>query len=602
MNKIISIVLLVGAVAVGASVIYTHNRLSHTAEQAKGNLFSVTEDIHNLRQLDGEWSLSVLRSLVTDSDFDEVAGFLPRLRELRASLATAADAEGTIPDNLKNRLFRFLSLIESKEETVEQFKTNFAVIRNSRKFLPVATRSLLVSAEKIERDAKAKDGATSATRSDLAKRIRDIGDRVSAFSQRPDEGAKVRVLTQLSEFEEQVLQYPPELSNALNNYISHSRIIMERTIHLNGILKRVLGTEVAEAGTELSTQFKSFSASLNAKLDAGTDGLNKQLFMMILALAAIAIIAGIMYVVNIFNFDKKLKVNVAKATEELEQEIENNAGKSSPGTNMGSISSMANTIAQELGNPVEKLSESLEAIRGSAEKLDSLKGEVDKFIHAKSADTLEMMNNLKGIGNVLGAVNSDETLKDVPGAIEKMQNNIMHVQTFTGELRNLSGADPKPKSWFNINDAVQAAVDAIKDEIGENISLKAKTSVVPEVFGSSEEVKDAVISMINNAVDAIKSAGQAKGQIMISTKKHNNRAIISVVDNGKGMDDATRVRVFEPFFSTKESGGSKISGLGLSIAQKLVMQNDGKIVIKSIPDKGTNFSIVLPLKRHQEAV
>ncbi|NOX28116.1 MAG: HAMP domain-containing histidine kinase [Gammaproteobacteria bacterium] len=604
MNKIISIVLLVGAVAVGAGVLNTHDRLSQTSGQAKGNLFSVSEDIHNLRQLDGEWSLSVLRSLVTDSDFDEVAGFLPRLRELRADLGTAADAEDNIPDNLKNRLFRFLSLIESKEETVEQFKTNFAVMRNSRKFLPVATRSLLASAAQLDAPKATEDGkkaVESTVGKGLANKIRDIGDRVSSFTQRPDEGAKVRVLTLLSEFEETVLQYPPELSNALNNYISHSRIIMERTIHLNGILKRVLGTEVAEAGTELSTQFKNFSASLVSEVESGTANLNKQLLMMILGLAAIAIVSGIMYAISAFSVDKKIKASVAKATEGLEKEMENNASKAGSGTDMGSVSAMASTIAEEIGNPVGKLSESLDAIRSSAERFGTLKTEVDKLMHTKSADTFEMMSNLKNIGEVLENVSGDATLNDVPEALDEMQNNIMHVQAFTGELRNLSNSEPKEKAWFNVNDTVNAAVEEMQSKVGDGVTIKAKTATVPEVFGSSEEMQHTVVSMIHNAVDAIRAAGQAKGQIMISTKKHNDRAIISVVDNGQGMDDETRSHVFEPFFSTKERGNSKVSGLGLSVAQRMVVQNDGKIVIKSIPGKGTNFSIVLPLKSNQEA-
>ncbi len=605
MNKVISIILLVGAVAVSVGLIHTHNRMSQTTEQGTGNLYSVSEDIHNLRQLDGEWSLSVLRSLVSDSDFDEVAGFLPVLRELRSGLATAADAQDTIPDNLKNRLFRFLSLVEAKEETVEQFKTNFAVVRNSRKFLPVATRSLLASAAKLKADAqeKAKDGVLlSTTGAELADKIRDINDRVSAFSQRPDEGAKVRVLTALSEFEETVLQYPPELANALNNYISHSRIILERTIHLNSILKRVLGTEVAEAGKELSAQFKNFSDGLLAEVDAGTADLNKQLLIMILALVAIAVVAGIMYMVNAFSFDKKLKANVAKVTEALEKEAENGAGNANSSVDMGSVSSIAGTIAEELDNPVTKLSESLDSIRNSAEGFHTLKLEVNKFMHSKSADTFEMMSNLKNIGEVLDAVTGDATLHDVPEAIDDMYNNLMQVQTFTGELRNLSNVEPKAKAWFNVNDVVKAAIEETKDEVGDNVVIKAKTSTVPEVFGSSEEMQHTVVSMIHNALDAIKSAGQGKGQIMISTKQHNDKAIISVVDNGRGMDDETRNRVFEPFYSTKERSDSKVAGLGLSIAQKLVMQNDGKIVIKSIPNKGTNFSIVLPIKsQHNEA-
>jgi len=604
MNKIISLILLVGVVAVSVGVIYTHDRSSQTSAQVKGNLFSVTEDIHNLRQLDGEWSLAVLRSLVTDSDFDEVAGFLPRLRELRSGLATAADAQDTIPDNLKNRLFRFLSLVESKEETVEQFKTNFAVVRNSRKFLPIATRGLLARAAEIDtpKTQEGKEVVVSTVGKELIHKIRDINDRVLSFSQRPDEGAKIRVLTQLSEFEEVVFKYPPELSNILNNYISHSRIIMERTIHLNGILENVLGTEVSEAGAELSAQFKNFSNSLVAEINTSTADLGKQLLMMIFSLIAIAVVTGIIYAVNTFGFDKKLQANVAKATAKLEKEIESNASKSNSGANMGSVSSMANTIAEELGNPVNKLSESLEAIRSSAKRFGTLKMEVDKFMHAKSADTFEMMSNLKNMGEVLDAVSSDNTLNDVPETIDEMHNNIMHVQAFTGELRSLGDADPKPHAWFNVNDVVTAVIEEIKDKVGDEVTIKTKTSTVPEVFGSSEEMQHTVISMIHNAIDAIKSSGQAKGQIMIATKKHNDRAIISVIDNGKGMDDETRSHVLEPFYSTKKRGNSKVSGLGLTIAQKLVMQNSGKIVIKSIPGKGTNFSIVLPLKSHNEAV
>jgi signal transduction histidine kinase len=281
--------------------------------------------------------------------------------------------------------------------------------------------------------------------------------------------------------------------------------------------------------------------------------------------------------------------------------MENNASKAGSGTDMGSVSAMASTIAEEIGDPVGKLSESLDAIRSSAERFGTLKTEVDKLMHTKSADTFEMISNLKNIGEVLENVSGDATLNDVPEALDEMQNNIMHVQAFTGELRNLSNSEPKEKAWFNVNDAVNAAIEKMQGKVDDGVTIKAKTATVPEVFGSSEEMQHTIVNMIQNAVDAIKAAGQAKGQIMISTKKHNDRAIISVVDNGQGMDDETRGHVFEPFFSTKERGDSKVSGLGLSVAQRMVAQNDGKIVIKSIPGKGTNFSIVLPLKSSQEA-
>ncbi len=597
MNRMISMPLLAGAIIVSAGVIYTYDRMTRITEQGTGGLYSISESIHNLRQLDGEWSLAVLHSLVTDSDFDKVAGFLPRLRELRSGLAATADAENTIPSKLRNRLFQFLSLIESKEEIVEQFKTNFAVVRNSRKFLPIVTRSLLVGAAQIDapKTEEGKKAIASTAGRELVDKIRDIGDRILSFSQHPSEGKKVHVLTLLSELEETVSQYSPELSDTLNSYISHSRIIMERTLHLNSILKRILETEISEAGTELSGQFKNISDSFVAKTNENLVDLGKQLLIMTLGLAIIVVVTGIFYSVSVFNFNKKLKSYVTKATATFAKNTKNNIDKPNPGANMSLVSSMANTIAEKLSPPVGQLSESLGAIYSDAKRFDLLKTEVGKIIHTKYTDMSEMMDNLKRIGEVLNAVGNDTRLNDAPEVIYGIHDNIMHVQSLVGELRNLGDVAPKPKAWFNINNTVTAAIEEIKDRANDNITIKAKTSTVPQVFGSHEEMQNIVESMLSNAIDAIKSARKVKGQITISTKRHNNQVIISVIDNGEGMNNERCNRVFEPFYSTKKRGGRKILGLGLSVAQKLVIQNGGKIIINSIPGKGTNFSIVLPL-------
>jgi signal transduction histidine kinase len=66
---------------------------------------------------------------------------------------------------------------------------------------------------------------------------------------------------------------------------------------------------------------------------------------------------------------------------------------------------------------------------------------------------------------------------------------------------------------------------------------------------------------------------------------------VSIADQGSGMDQATRERIFEPFFSTKKRG----TGLGLAIVKQIIEQHDGEISVESKPGEGTKFIIDLPL-------
>ena len=67
---------------------------------------------------------------------------------------------------------------------------------------------------------------------------------------------------------------------------------------------------------------------------------------------------------------------------------------------------------------------------------------------------------------------------------------------------------------------------------------------------------------------------------------------VTVADRGAGMDEKTRARIFEPFFSTKKRG----TGLGLSIAKQIVEQHGGRIGVDSEPGRGTRFVVELPLR------
>ena len=108
-----------------------------------------------------------------------------------------------------------------------------------------------------------------------------------------------------------------------------------------------------------------------------------------------------------------------------------------------------------------------------------------------------------------------------------------------------------------------------------------------------------MINLIDNAVAALNSK-PANGPKTISVVTHFNEqlqmAVIEVGDNGPGMTEEVKGRVFEPYFSTKTEG----TGLGLAIAKRIVNDHDGFIRVHSAQGEGTRFLIELPTAvRHQ---
>ncbi|MEO6487974.1 MAG: ATP-binding protein, partial [Thermoanaerobaculia bacterium] len=125
------------------------------------------------------------------------------------------------------------------------------------------------------------------------------------------------------------------------------------------------------------------------------------------------------------------------------------------------------------------------------------------------------------------------------------------------------------------------------------ITIRARLDrSAPVVSGVKDQILQVVLNLLLNAVEAMPGGGT----IEVETVRRGSMVLISVSDNGPGMDDATIQRVFDPFYTTKQRG----TGLGLSICQNLVHTHRGTIRVHSEPGKGSRFTIVLPLSQPLE--
>ena len=110
------------------------------------------------------------------------------------------------------------------------------------------------------------------------------------------------------------------------------------------------------------------------------------------------------------------------------------------------------------------------------------------------------------------------------------------------------------------------------------------------VTGNAQQLAQVLLNLVINAEHALSGVGGPR--IRIATSVERQACQIVITDNGIGMDEATRLKVFQPFFTTKAGTGT---GLGLSISHSIVTAHHGKIGVDSRPGKGTTFRISLPL-------
>ncbi len=117
---------------------------------------------------------------------------------------------------------------------------------------------------------------------------------------------------------------------------------------------------------------------------------------------------------------------------------------------------------------------------------------------------------------------------------------------------------------------------------------------VAAVLCNTTEIREVLINIINNALDAMPGGGR----ISFSTWDMSGKVYIAVSDTGEGMSEAIKKNVFDPFFTTKLAVGT---GLGMSMAYGILTKHSGKINVESEVGKGTTFTLELPATRNTVA-
>ena len=229
--------------------------------------------------------------------------------------------------------------------------------------------------------------------------------------------------------------------------------------------------------------------------------------------------------------------------------------------------------------------------RLSAERLAA----VGQTVASLSHSIKNILQGMRGGADVveLGLRKNDQNV--VKNGWSIVARNLDRIYELTVNMLAFS-KDRKPDlEMTHLGTPLQEIVDLTQNQFDQKqvALLTDLASDMPPVPVDAGGFHQAVLNLVNNALDAVEP-GSGVVSLRLEYDQEHQQAVVSVADNGQGMSEDTRKRLFEPFHSTK---GLRGTGLGLVVTKKIVDEHGGEIACDSIPNHGATFTIRLPLQR-----
>jgi two-component system NtrC family sensor kinase len=223
-----------------------------------------------------------------------------------------------------------------------------------------------------------------------------------------------------------------------------------------------------------------------------------------------------------------------------------------------------------------------------SEKLSALGQMISGVAH-------ELNNPLAGILGYSQLLLQEELSEQVRSDIEVIGKEAKRCQKIVKNLLTFARKNKSERQVIDINEVINSILElkSYQLKVDSIEVVKELDTFLPKVIGDYHQLQQVFLNLINNAHDALRFVEKPNKQIVVATEQFEDFLRIKIIDNGMGISDEDKIRIFDPFYTTKEVGQG--TGLGLSICYGIVQSHQGNFYVESELGKGATLVVELPL-------
>ncbi|PHJ64307.1 histidine kinase [Nostoc linckia z18] len=266
---------------------------------------------------------------------------------------------------------------------------------------------------------------------------------------------------------------------------------------------------------------------------------------------------------------------------------------------MSALGNLVAGVAHEMNNPLGFIAASIKQAKPTvADVVEHLKLYQETFPH-KSNEIIDHAEE----------IDLEYSLEDLPKIFDSMTIACDRLKNISTSLRTFSRADKDYKVKFHIHEGIDSTILILKHRLKANeqrpaIEVVTEYGDIPEIECFPGQLNQVFMNILANAIDALEESNNKRSfeeikantnKITITTSVKDNQVKISISDNGIGMNELVRQKIFDHLFTTKAVG--KGTGLGLAIAYQIIVEKHrGYLECNSSPGEGTEFVILIPIR------